>query len=156
MFFGVIDFTNFHEIRWFVMFKKKKPLLVLPFRAYSGNEPFVFVSYSHADSHIVYPIIKELYDSGILLWYDEGIDVGEEWPQKIADRILNCSRFMLFVSPAAIKSNHVRQEINYANSKHKPILPIHLEPSKLSPGMEMTLSVYQSIFLFAYKLKYLS
>ena len=133
------------------MFIKKKPSLALPFRAYSGDEPFIFVSYAHADSHIVYPIIKELYDSGILLWYDEGIEVGEEWPQKIADRILNCSKFMVFVSPAASKSNHVRQEINYANSKHKPILPIHLGPTKLSPGMEMTLSVYQSIFLFAYK-----
>ena len=123
----------------------------LPFRAYSGDDSYVFVSYAHLDSHIVYPIIKDLYDSGILLWYDEGIDAGEEWPQKIAERILNCSRFMLFVSPASVKSNHVRQEITFANSKHKPILPIHLEPTRLSPGLEMTLSVFQSVFYFAYK-----
>ena len=129
----------------------KKDKLELPFRAYSGDEPYVFVSYAHADSDIVYPIIKELSKRGILMWYDEGIDVGAEWPQKIADSILNCSKFMLFISPDSIKSHHVRQEINFANSKHRQILPVHIKATQLNAGMEMTLSVFQAIFHYAYK-----
>ena len=134
-----------------MFFKKKNKTIALPFNSYSGNEPYVFVSYAHADSAIVYPIIKELHNRGILMWYDEGIDVGAEWPQKIADRILYCNKLILFVSPKSIKSHHVRQEINFANSKHKQILPVYIETTTLSVGLEMTLSVFQAIYYYAYK-----
>jgi hypothetical protein len=134
-----------------MMFFKKKHGTQLPFRAYSGAEPYAFVSYARADSDTVYPIIKALYDRDILMWYDEGIDVGAEWSQKIADRIINCSKLILFISPASIKSHHVRQEINFANGKHKQILPVYIKPTKLNAGMEMTLSVFQAIYRYAYK-----
>ena len=35
-----------------------------PFEAYPGNEPYIFVSYAHADSDVVYPEIKWLHDTG--------------------------------------------------------------------------------------------
>ena len=123
----------------------------IPFRAYSGSEPFVFVSYSHSDSKLVYHILAKLNEQGINIWYDEGIDIGSEWPQSIADNIVKCTKFVLFISPASIKSRHVRQEITFANSRGKQILPIYLKPSKLNAGLEMTLSVYQAIFMYAYK-----
>ena len=43
------------------------------FPAYSGRGHYVFVSYSHKDSGIVYPIISTLRDMGFNIWYDEGI-----------------------------------------------------------------------------------
>jgi len=135
-----------------IMFFRKKKKTELPFRAYSGSEPFVFVSYAHADSSVVYPILKELHGYGVHMWYDEGIDVGTEWSQKIADNILICSKFLLFVSPASMKSHHVRQEINFANTKNKPIMPVHIKPTQLNAGLEMTLSVFQAIFYYAYKI----
>ena len=123
----------------------------LPFRAYNGSEPFVFISYAHADSAVVFPIIKELNDRGVYMWYDEGIEIGSEWPQAIAERIMNCRRFMLFISHSSIRSNNVRQEVNFANSKHKNIVPIYLKHVKLNAGLEMILSVFQATYLDAYK-----
>jgi len=125
--------------------------LNLPFSAYTGAKPYVFVSYAHADSSLVYPIIGELHDRGALIWYDEGIEAGSVWSQSIADRIMHCSRFMLFVTSNAVRSQHVRQELNFANSKNKQIMPIYLEPTKLDSGLEMTLSVFQAVFFNTFK-----
>ena len=132
------------------LFKKKTAGEMLPFNAYSGSGPYTFVSYSHADSAEVYSIIHALHGRGLLMWYDEGINPGSEWPKVIADRIINCSKVMLFISPNSVRSQHVRQEINFANSKNKPILPIFLQETKLDPGLEMTLSVFQSLYYRAH------
>ena len=48
-------------------------------KAYQGAEPHVFISYSHKDDAIVYPIIEQLQQRGLRLWYDEGIEVGSHW-----------------------------------------------------------------------------
>ncbi|MEJ2087913.1 MAG: hypothetical protein P8Y69_05460 [Gammaproteobacteria bacterium] len=44
-----------------------------PFPAYRGEEPYIFVSYSHADAESVYPDLAWLHEQGINVWYDEGI-----------------------------------------------------------------------------------
>ena len=46
-----------------------------PFPAYKGDEPYVFVSYSHSDASAVYPELVWLKESGFNVWYDEGIEV---------------------------------------------------------------------------------
>lgn len=40
------------------------------FEAYTGKEPYLFVSYSHRDTATVYPILDALYDRKYRLWYD--------------------------------------------------------------------------------------
>ena len=41
-----------------------------PFAAYQGDEPYIFVSYAHEDSEVVYPEIQWLKDQGFNIWYD--------------------------------------------------------------------------------------
>ena len=48
------------------------------FAAYIGDEPYVFVSYSHSDSSSVYTELIWLKESGFNIWYDEGIEAGTE------------------------------------------------------------------------------
>ena len=52
-----------------------------------GYDPFVFISYAHADRALVMPIVQGLKARGIRVWYDEGIEVGNEWPDFIAEHI---------------------------------------------------------------------
>ena len=40
------------------------------FEAYTGDEPYLFVSYSHRDVEQVYPILDALYDRKYRIWYD--------------------------------------------------------------------------------------
>ena len=40
-----------------------------PFPAYKGGKPYIFVSYAHEDSEVVFPEIQWLKDQGFNLWY---------------------------------------------------------------------------------------
>ena len=48
-----------------------------PFPAYQGSDPFIFVSYRHADSEVVYAELEWLNACGFNVWFDEGITPGE-------------------------------------------------------------------------------
>ena len=117
--------------------------------AYEGDQPYVFISYAHADSDLVLPAIAALEDKGYLVWYDAGIEVGSEWPEYIANHLLNCSLVVAFISEASIASPNCRQEIVYALDKRKPMITVRLDNAPLPAGMEMQLNLCQS--LLAYK-----
>lgn len=111
--------------------------------AYEGKEPYVFVSYSHKDTDAVLPIVSLLKQKMCRVWFDEGLTPGESWNDSIADHLLNCSQFILFLSPDSIASKYVLAEINYALSKNKPIVPVILKPTELPPRLELMLSTIQ-------------
>ena len=118
---------------------------VPPFEAYSGEEPYLFVSYSHQDAHLVYPEIIELRDAGYNIWYDEGVAASNEWPEEIANAVLGCSVFLCFISPRATDSINCRNEINLALNEKKPFLAIHLEDTELPPGLRLRMGDLQAI-----------
>ena len=105
--------------------------LVPPFEAYSGDEPYVFISYAHKDSEFVFDEISILHDAGYNIWYDEGIEASNEWPEEIANAVIGCAAFLVFVSPRSTASVNCRNEINLALNENKPFLAVHLEESSL-------------------------
>ena len=119
-----------------------------PFPACAKNQPFLFVSYAHRDSERVYPDIARLHAQGYRVWYDEGIDPGSEWPEDIADALNACSLFILFVSPNAVASRNVRNEIHLAISRDKPLIAIHLQETEMPSGLELQLGGLQAIMRF--------
>ena len=122
--------------------------LVLPFEAYSGNEPYIFVCYAHKDSNLVYQEIKELHNAGFRIWYDEGIGVSSEWPEEIARAVLGCSIFLVFISPEATASVNCRNEINLALDEDKAFVSVYLKESKLPPGLRLRMGDLQAIYRF--------
>jgi len=119
-----------------------------PFDAYQGREPYVFVSYSHADSQLVFPEIARLHGEGYRIWFDEGIDPGNEWPDEIADALTHSTIFMVFISPRSAASRNVRNEINFALNNDKPIIAIHLEETSLPSGLALRMGDIQAIFQY--------
>ena len=119
--------------------------LPLPFDAYAGEEPFVFVSYAHKDGHLVYPEIKALHDSGVRIWFDGGIDPGNEWPEDIAQALLKAKMFLVFVTPSAVESKNVRDEINFAINNDKSFLAVHLQETQLPAGLALRMGGIQAI-----------
>ena len=63
----------------------------------ANDKPFVFISYAHANSDRVLPILRAMQESDICLWYDGGIEAGSEWPEYIAERVI-FSRMTRWVS----------------------------------------------------------
>jgi len=117
----------------------------LPCAAYTGDEPFAFISYAHLDAEAVYPEIQRLDLMGYRIWYDEGIDPGNEWPEEVASALKRSTQFIVFVTQRAIDSRNVRNEINYALKLDKPFFAIHLDETELPPGMDLQMSSIQAI-----------
>ena len=121
--------------------------------AYSGNEPFIFVSYSHKDSDIVMRMINQMVNDGYRVWYDEGIRPGSEWNEFIADKIKSSGLFLAFVSENYLESGNCKDELNYARDNIDNILLVYLSNIHLPSGMEMRLSRTQAIPAYNYIIK---
>ena len=116
-----------------------------PFPAYRGAEKHIFVCYAHADSNIVYPEITSLHDNDINIWYDEGIDVGQEWRAEIAEALDRASTVLFYQSAASIRSKHCVREISYALDAEIPIVRVDLDGSDLPPALRLGLQAEQGI-----------
>ena len=107
------------------------------FTPYEGGKPYIFVSYAHADSKDVMRVITDMHDRGYRLWYDEGIEVGSEWPECIAEHLQGAHLMLAFISKAYMKSDNCRREMHYALMKRIKVINIFLEETEMTPGMEM-------------------
>ncbi len=113
--------------------------------AYQGDEPYIFVSYAHADDSLVYPEIQWLQNQGFNVWFDEGISPGTSWRGELAEKIDRSNLFLFFVSPASVVSEHCEREVNYAVDHAKPVLTVHLSATELPPALDLTLGSIQAI-----------
>jgi formylglycine-generating enzyme required for sulfatase activity len=118
-----------------------------PFEAYSGEGPYSFISYAHADKVLVFNSMRKLHESGANIWYDEGIKAAGEWVEEIASAIKNSSLFIVFISPRAVESRYVKSEVGYAISENKEILTIFVEETTLPAGLSLCLQQFQSVSL---------
>ncbi len=116
-----------------------------PFPAYKGDAPYIFVSYSHEDVAHVYPELRHLHEQGFNIWYDEGISPGSTWRDEVALALTQCKLFLYYISPRAVRSENCLQELNFALSRERKVLAVHLEPTELSMGVELSLSNKQAI-----------
>ena len=110
-----------------------------PFKAYSGDDPFIFVSYSHADDELVYAELSRLNELGFKVWYDEGIQAGVQWTDQLAQRLSDCALAVYFITPNSVLSRHCGNEVHYALDLEKPVLVIHLKQAALPPGQRLQL-----------------
>ena len=118
-----------------------------PFDAYSGEGPYTFVSYAHADKVMVFNAMRKLNERGANIWYDEGIKPAGEWVEEIAHAIKASSLFLVFISPRSVDSRYVKSEVGYALSENKEILTVYVEETTLPAGLALCLQQFQSVFL---------
>lgn len=114
-------------------------------KAYNGIEPFIFISYSHEDSAIVYREIEWLHNKGFNIWYDEGIPLATQWTKILPQKINTSKLFIIFLSVNSIRSRNVSREVNYAIKHDKTILPIYLEKISLPEEYDFTLGPIQGV-----------
>ena len=74
------------------------------FPAYEGDQPYFFVSYSHADAEIVYSEMRWIREAGYNLWYDDGIHIGSVWRRVLAADACAAAGLDLIALPADITS----------------------------------------------------
>lgn len=117
------------------------PNIQTKFDAYIGNEPYLFVSYSHRDTAQVYPVLDILYDNKYRLWYDESCETGNDFRDELKNKIEGCSGVILFVSESSMNSPFCGMEILCAKEKNKRIFPIYLGDNlEIPPAFQIFLA----------------
>jgi len=119
-----------------------------PFEAYTGSQPYIFISYAHRDADLVFPLIQTWHLAGYRLWYDEGIDPGNEWPEEIAAALEGCRQFIVFISSRSVNSKNVKNEINFALNLEKDFIAVHLEETELPAGLRLRMGDIQAIMKY--------
>lgn len=110
------------------------------FEAYTGREPYLFVSYSHRDTAKVYPILDALYDRKYRLWYDESCETGNDFRDELRQRIEGAEAVLLFVSQASMSSPFCGMEIIVARENGKRLYPIYLDSTEIPPAFQILLA----------------
>jgi adenylate cyclase len=110
--------------------------------------PFAFVCYSHRDAPAAYVEIQRFQRAGMRVWYDEGIEGGDEWADSVATAIAKSTVFVFFVTQNSVQSEHCRREINFAHDCTTAVTPIYLEPTNLPAGLKLSLSNRQAIMKY--------
>ena len=113
----------------------------VPYPAYRGREPYIFVSYAHKNMDKVLPIIHLLQQNGYRVWYDEGIDPGTEWADNIAEHLENAALLFACLSQAYMESTNCRDELLYARSIGMDILLMYLEKVQMEKGMAIAVKM---------------
>ena len=56
--------------------------------------------------------------------------------------------FIIFITPNAVSSKHVRNEIYFANKNDKKIFPIYLTKSALPDELDIQIGRFQALFKY--------
>lgn len=110
------------------------------FEAYTGNEPYLFISYSHRDINKVYPILDALYDRKYRIWYDESCENGNDFRDELRQRIQKAEAVILFVSASSMSSPFCGMEIIVARENGKRLYPIYLDDAPVPAAFEILLA----------------
>ncbi|MCL2510912.1 MAG: toll/interleukin-1 receptor domain-containing protein [Bacteroidales bacterium] len=114
--------------------------------SYSGFKKFIFVSYAHKDKDIVTSILSRLQGSGTRFWYDEGLEHGVEWADRIAKKIEESICFLVFLSKNSLSDeSFVKNEIHMASTLKKPILSIYIDDIQPRGGIQLLIGKFQSV-----------
>lgn len=109
-------------------------------KAYEGNEPSIFISYSHANKPIAFDFITRLQKAGFRVWYDGGMEPGDDWLDILAQHLKHCGCVIALITKAFPNSKWCPRELITADNKDKTIVPIFLEPVELPDRLEFLLS----------------
>ncbi len=110
------------------------------FEAYSGSEPYLFVSYSHRDTKVVYPILDALHDCKYRIWYDESCETGNDFRDELRQRIEKCEAVLLFVSKSSMASPFCGMEVIVARENGKRLYPIYLDNAEVPAAFQILLA----------------
>ncbi|MCA9331097.1 SUMF1/EgtB/PvdO family nonheme iron enzyme [Candidatus Saccharibacteria bacterium] len=85
------------------------------------------ISYSHLDATIVKKLHKRLVDAGFAIWIDEGdIWPAADWWDQIQQGMRSADNVLFMISPSSLASVVCHQELDYARSLGKRVIPVML------------------------------
>lgn len=91
-----------------------------------------FISYPRRNAEFALKLANELKSAGFDIWCDQlDIPAGARWDDEVQKALAECGIFMVILTPEAIESENVKDEIGYAIDSRKRILPVLLKPCNI-------------------------
>ena len=94
--------------------------------AYLGFTPstgsdYYFISYNTEDADRISPIVKQMHDAGVELWYDYGIEYGDRWERVISEKLKDAQAIFLFMTKGILQKgeSYVQKEYRLATKFFK-------------------------------------
>jgi hypothetical protein len=85
----------------------------------------IFFSYARADSEFALKLAIALRSAGAHLWVDQlDIPAGHLWDRSIEEALRACLSLLVILSPRAVTSNNVLDEVSFALEQNKRIVPV--------------------------------
>ena len=108
----------------------------------------IFISYSRRDQEFVTRLAADLDRQVAGVWFDQStIRAGQKWHDEIMEGIRECKAFVLVLSPDAMQSKYVREEVETALALGKPIFPVIYRPARWTDEFAQLVRDVQSINL---------
>jgi hypothetical protein len=86
---------------------------------------FAFLSYARKDAEFVLRLAKDLRAGGAGVWVDQlDIAPGQRWDRAVEDALAKCAQLLVILSPAAVESTNVMDEVNLALEDGKTVVPV--------------------------------
>jgi hypothetical protein len=86
-----------------------------------------FFSYTRRDSEFVLKLAAALREVGANVWLDQlDIVAGQRWDRAVEAALETCQGIIAVLSPQALASNNVMDEVAYALEEEKVVIPILL------------------------------
>ena len=91
-----------------------------------------FISYPRKNAEFALKLARELKSAGFDVWFDQlDIPAGARWDDEVQKALAECGIFLVVLTPEAIESENVKDEIGYAIDSRKRILPVLLKPCNI-------------------------
>ena len=90
--------------------------------------PKTFFSYSRVDTEFTRNLATDLRNAGADLWIDQlDIQPGTRWDMEIEKALKESETIIVVLSPNAVASNNIMDEISYALENNKKVIPVIIE-----------------------------
>jgi hypothetical protein len=106
----------------------------------------VFLSYSRSDCKLANKINTAIRSQNLNVWMDEQLEPGGEFPDGLAEAIINTKIALFLFSDSAVESPWVGRELNFAINNHKYILPVlknNVVFEEFPPGIRFIIGTVQ-------------
>jgi len=89
------------------------------------ESPKTFFSYAREDSEFALRLVKDLRAAGADVWLDQlDIGPGQRWDSAVENALRACPRHVTILSPGAVNSQNVMDEVSYALEERKQVIPL--------------------------------
>ena len=104
----------------------------------------IFISYSSKEKDIASLVRETLENNGITCWMaPESIPASSGYAAEITEAIANAKVVVLVLSSPSMESRWVAKEVDFAICENKPIIPFHIDDSKLTRTFQLYLNNVQ-------------